>query len=301
MTQTQKNRYIPFFGCMISVKYPQFEAAVRKTAAALGITLIDVPGFSCCPDPIYFKSSNKLDLLTIAARNLCLAEEVGLDLITLCSGCTATLSEAHYHLSHDAALKAKINKRLKKINKEYRGTSSVRHIVTVLRDDIGIEKVAHTVTNPLSNVRAAIHYGCHLLKPREIMQVDDPDRPTILEDLVHATGAQAINHEERLLCCGKACENPDIPPKMTYDVLQSIKKLNVDCMCLICPTCFDEYDLGQIKLARLFETRFQLPVLYYFQLLGLAQGLTPDELGINRHKIKANDLLEKILASEVTA
>lgn len=301
MNQNKTGKYIPFFGCMISVKYPQFEAAVRKTVDSLGVTLVDVDGFTCCPDPIYFQASDKMNWLTIAARNLCLAEDEGLDIITMCSGCTATLSETRHILTTNMEIRDKVNERLKKINREYKGTSSVRHIVTVLRDDYGIDKVAKTVTYPLDKLTVAIHYGCHLLKPSNIMKVDDPDRPTILEDLVNATGAKALNHEERILCCGKSCENEEMPPRMVFDILTSVEKLNADCMCLICPTCFDEYDLGQIKIGRLFQKKFNLPVLYYFQLLGLAQGLSPDEVGLSRHKIKATKLVEKLFAEEAPA
>ncbi|MDZ7271122.1 MAG: CoB--CoM heterodisulfide reductase iron-sulfur subunit B family protein [candidate division KSB1 bacterium] len=289
-------RYIPFFGCMIGVKYPQFEAAVRKTVPALGIELVDVQGFTCCPDPIYFKASDKMAWLSIAARNLTLAEEAGLPIVTMCSGCTATLSEVNHLLTHDGALREKVNERLRRIGREFKGTTSVRHIVTVLRDDVGLDRVAASVTRPLSGVRVAIHYGCHLLKPSKIMRVDDPDRPQILESLVRATGAEPVDHEERLLCCGKACEDEEIPAQMTRDVLASVKALGVDCMGLICPTCFDEYDLGQFKLARKFGTLFELPVVYYFQLLGLAQGKSAQEMGFHRHKVKVEPLLVKIAA-----
>ncbi|MFQ6091363.1 MAG: CoB--CoM heterodisulfide reductase iron-sulfur subunit B family protein [bacterium] len=291
---SEEKKYVPFFGCMISVKYPQFEAAVRKTMPKVGMTLVDLDGFTCCPDPIYFKSSDKLTWLTIAARNLCLAEEAGLDVITMCSGCTATLSETRYHLTRDEELREKVNRRLKKIGKEYRGTVSVRHIVTVLRDDIGIDKVAASVVKPLEDLRVAVHYGCHLLKPSEIMRVDDPDRPTILENLIEAIGAEPVHHEDHLLCCGKACMDPEMPAQMTHDVLSSIKKSGVDCMGLICPTCFDAYDLGQIKLARQFKTRFDVPVIYYFQLLGLAQGLSPEDVGLHMHKIMPETMLAKV-------
>jgi heterodisulfide reductase subunit B len=301
MNPKNNNTYIPFFGCLISVKFPQFEAAVRKTVDKLGMHLVDVEGFTCCPEPIYFKSANKLEQLTIAARNLCLAEEKGLDLVTMCSGCTATLSEARHHLTHNPDLKKKVNQKLKKINKEYRGTSSVQHIVAVIRDQIGVEKVNESVTRPLEALRVAIHYGCHLLKPSAIMRVDEPDRPTILDNLVAATGAIPVSHEERLACCGRATENQEIKPQMIYDILKSIEKVNVDCMCLICPTCFDEFDLGQLKLSRLYESKFNLPVLYYFQLLGLAQGLTPEEVGLNRHKIKMNSLIEKVAAQDAVS
>jgi heterodisulfide reductase subunit B len=287
------HKYIPFFGCMITVKYPQFEAAVRKTAPPLGIELVDVKGFTCCPDPIFFKASDKLRWLTIAARNLCLAEEQGLEIVTVCSGCTATLMEA-LHLLENLELRDKINERLKAINREYRGAAKVRHLCTVLRDDIGIDKVAESVKYPLEGLRVAIHYGCHLLKPSEVMKVDDPNHPTILEDLVEALKAEPVEHYEKLLCCGKACMHDEMPKEMTRDVVQSILNMNVDCMGLICPTCFDEYDLGQMLLSRKYNKTFNLPVIYYFQLLGLAQGLSPHDVGLHRHKIKTDKVLEKL-------
>jgi len=286
-------KYAPFFGCMISVKYPQMEASVRKTMANLGMELVDLQGFSCCPDPIYFKAADKLTWMTLAARNITIAEEAGLDLVTMCSGCTATLSEANFHLKHDPELKEKVNQRLKKIGKEYKGTISVRHIVTVLRDDLGIEKVKSSVKKPL-NLKVAIHYGCHLLKPSEIMRVDDPDHPTILERLFEVAGAETIKHQKQVLCCGKACTHEEIPEKMTLDVLSSIKGSGADFMGLICPTCFDEFDLGQINLSRKFSVDLKVPIIYYFQYLGLSQGLSPQDVGLHLHKTKADEMLKKI-------
>ncbi|MCK4547269.1 MAG: CoB--CoM heterodisulfide reductase subunit B [Candidatus Eisenbacteria sp.] len=287
-------RYAPFYGCMISLKYPQFEAAVRKTCPALGMELVDLEGFSCCPDPIYFKAGDKMIWLTLAARNLCIAEEAGLDIITMCSGCTATLSEAHHILEEDPGLRDEVNIRLKKVGKEYKGEISVRHIVTVLRDDVGLEKVAASVTRPLDDLVVAIHYGCHLLKPSKIMRVDDPNQPTILEDLTRLVGATPVVHSENLLCCGKACISDEMPAEMTRDILDGIAQVNADCMGLICPTCFDEFDLGQLRLSRRFHRKFNIPVVYYFQLLGLAQGLSPRDMGLHMHKIKVHPLLEKL-------
>jgi len=278
---------------MITVKYPQMEAAVRKTARNLGMELVDLEGFSCCPDPIYFKATDKLTWLTIGARNICIAEEAGLDMVTLCSGCTATLSEVNFHLSHEPELKEKVNRRLKKVGREYKGTISVRHIVTVLRDDLGIERVTESVKRPLEGIKVGIHYGCHLLKPSEIMRVDDPDYPTILERLFAAIGAQVVHHEKQALCCGKACMSETIPEKMTYDVLSSLKRSGADLMGLICPTCFDEFDIGQIKLSRKFNQDLTIPILYYFQLLGIAQGLSPQEVGLHLHKTKPEKIMKK--------
>jgi heterodisulfide reductase subunit B len=284
-------KYIPFFGCMMSIKYPWFEAAVRRTLAKVGFELVDIDGFTCCPDPIYFQARNKLDWYTIAARNITLAEDAGHDIITTCSGCTATLSEVNLALKHDGELREQINARLKRIGREFKGSIDVRHAVTVMRDDFGMERIRETVIHPLEGLKVAVHYGCHLLKPSWVMRVDDPDRPKILSDLLSAIGAEPIHHEKTLLCCGKACMTDTIPDQMVMGILEAIKSHKADCMGLICPTCFDQFDLGQVMLGKKYNKSFEVPVVYYFQLLGLAQGLDSTLLGLDRHKVKVDRIL----------
>jgi len=289
-------KYIPFFGCMMTTKYPWFEAAVRRTFAKIGIPMVDIDGFTCCPDPIYFQAHNKDDWYTVAARNLSLAEDAGHDIITTCSGSTATLSEVNLALKEDSDLRERINRRLKRIGRQFKGSIDVRHAVTVLRDDIGMDRLTETVTRPLHGLKVAIHYGCHLLKPSRVMQVDDPDRPTILTNLLRAIGAEPIQHDRTLLCCGRACMSDSIPQSMVVDILESIKEHKADCMGLICPTCFDEFDLGQIILGRKLKKTFDLPIVYYFQLLGIAQGLDPKAVGLHMHKVNVDSILNVIAA-----
>ncbi|MBD3236785.1 MAG: CoB--CoM heterodisulfide reductase subunit B, partial [Candidatus Eisenbacteria bacterium] len=181
-----------------------------------------------------------------------------------------------------------------RIDREYRGTVRVRHIVTLLREQIGIDRIRASVTRALEGVVVALHYGCHLLKPSAIMNVDDPDDPQILDELVRATGAAVVRHSERFLCCGKACVDETLPEEMTHAVLRSIAAERADCMGLICPSCFSQFDTGQLLIARKTGERLDVAPVYYFQLLGLAQGLTPDEVGLTRHKIKPRSLFEKI-------
>ncbi|MBU0743285.1 CoB--CoM heterodisulfide reductase iron-sulfur subunit B family protein [bacterium] len=287
-----KHAFFP--GCMIQIRYPQMEAAVRKTVPGLGIELVDLPGLGCCPDPVFFKSLHKLDWVTLAARNLVIAERAGLDYVTICSGCTETLAEAAHLLNQGGELLERVNARLATIDMKYEGTVNARHLITVLRDEVGLEAVKASVKRPLEGVRIAVHYGCHLLKPRDIMQVDDPDHPTIFEDMLEAIGATPVNHTERIICCGKACRDCDLPEQMTRTVLESIHAADVDIMGVICPSCFDSFDTGQLKLARKFDLGFTIPPVYYFQLLALAQGLSAEAVGLDRHKIRP----EKLLAGE---
>ena len=287
-------KVVPFWGCMMPYKYPQMELAIRKTMPNIGVELVDIDGFTCCPDPIYFKAQDKMKWLTIAARNLAVAEETGLDLITMCSGCISTLREAQYMLDEDPELMNEVNKRLKKINREYKGKIKIKNAVVMIRDDLGLEAVRNSVKRPLEDVKVGVHYGCHLLKPSQIMHVDDADYPSILDDLVSAIGATPLENVEKLLCCGKGCMDDELPLDMTEAVLSSIKESGADCMGLICPTCFSSFDMGQIVISRKKEKQYNLPIIYIFQLLGLAQGFTPEEVGLHLHRVKTDRVLEKI-------
>jgi heterodisulfide reductase subunit B len=284
-------RYAFFPGCLIPARHPAMEFAIRETLPKLGIEIVDLEGASCCPDPIYFKSKDKLDWLAVAARNLTLAEDLGLDIFTNCSGCTATLSETYHLLHDDDELKDRVNQRLARIGREYRGTSRVRHIATLVRDEVGYDAVRASVVRPLEGLKVAIHYGCHLLKPSRIMQVDNPDNPEVMEKLVEALGATPVRHRNWYLCCGKACQDEEIPNRMMHDLLSTVNDEQTDILGMICPTCFGQFDHGQMKVSKLFDEDFHTPPVYYFQLLAFAQGVPYDQLGFERQRFKPDCLL----------
>jgi len=277
------------------------EFAIRQTLPKLGIEIADLEGASCCPDPIYFKSKDKIAWLTIAARNLCLAEELGLDIFTNCSGCTATLSETYHLLNDHEELRDAVNRRLRRIGKEYRGTSRVRHIATLVRDEVGYDAIRESVVRPLEGLKVAIHYGCHLLKPSRIMQVDDPNDPNVMENLVRALGATPVRHRNWYLCCGKACQSDEIPANMMRDLLATVNAEQADILCMICPTCFGQFDFGQMRVARQFGEDFRTPPIYYFQLLAFAQGVPYEQLGFERQRFKPECLTRYATASSPAA
>ena len=292
-------RFAFFPGCLIPARHPAMEFAIRETLPRLGIELVDLEGASCCPDPIYFKSKDKLAWLAVAARNLSLAEDLGVDVVTNCSGCTATLSETWHLLHEDPQLKEKVNGRLARIGRTYQGTSRVRHIATVARDEAGYDAIRESVTRPLEGLKVAIHYGCHLLKPSRIMNVDNPDDPEVLENLVRAIGAEPVRHRNWYLCCGKACQNEDIPNNMMHDLLSAVHDEQADILGMICPTCFGQFDHGQMKIAKLFDEDYHTPPVYYFQLLALAQGVPYDRLGFDKQRFKPTVLQRYDEAAEV--
>jgi heterodisulfide reductase subunit B2 len=288
-------RYAYFPGCVIPSHLPQMELADRRALPLLGIELVELEGATCCPDPIGVQGLDKTTWLAIAARNLCLAEEMGANIITPCTGCFETLKEADTYLKKDLALRGKINGVLAKIGKKYMGRTQVKHVVEVLHDDVGAEQIAKLVVKPLTGLRAAPHHGCHLVRPSKALRFDDPEYPTSLDDLIGAIGAEPCDYPRRMLCCGTGVKGVDreTAMKMAREKLVNVKRAEADCMVVACPSCMNQYDLNQGLIERTFGEKYDLPVLYYSELLALALGVPASELGLHLHRAKVDRLLEK--------
>jgi heterodisulfide reductase subunit B len=287
--------YKMFEGCVIGNRIPFIEAASRKVMDKLGVQTSQAP-FSCCPDPTGVKSFDNDISLVIGARNLCLAEAEGKDIISLCNGCTGTLRGVKYQLKHDKSKKDKINSELAKIGKEFKGSADVKHFVDVFKDEVGIDQIKSAITKQLTGLKVACHPGCHYMRPSEWMESDDPMHPTNLKELVTASGATVIDYEELALCCGSAItkayeEHGMVNLKKKMD---SIKQSGADVIVVNCPACFQQLDTKQRDLNKMFETEYAIPVLYLTELYALAMGFSPDELGLKFHHTRLSGILEKL-------
>ncbi|RKX71078.1 CoB--CoM heterodisulfide reductase subunit B [candidate division WOR-3 bacterium] len=279
-----------FLGCTVPVRGQNYELSARKVAERLGIKLIDEPDFACCGFPV--RSSYEDTAFLLAARNLAIAEERGGDIITLCSSCTATLSEVSHRLRTDPDRLKWTNRHLKEIGKKIQHPVSVKHFARFLYDEIGIERIKEKVERPLTQLTIAPHYGCHYLKPSHLFG-EDPEIPHTLDELITATGARVVEYEEKKLCCGGAILgiDEDVALTMAHKKLTSVKGEGADGLALICPFCAIMFDDLQRKVDSKFNTNFNLPILYYPQLLGLAFGIPETELGFKFNKVKAKGLL----------
>lgn len=290
-------RYAIYLGCIIPNRYPGIELAARNVAKLLGIELRDLIGASCCPAPGVFKSFDKPTWLLLAARNLCLAEAVGSDVTMLCSGCYSTLKEASIILKEDPAQRAKVNETLRDFNKEFRGEIEVKHMVEVLYRDIGIDELRKFVKKPLK-LDVAVHYGCHLLKPTKYRDVKSSERPTFLDELVEVLGARSIPYRDKMMCCGAGggvrSGFPDVAIGMTKEKLENMKNAGTDCVVTPCAFCHLQLDRGQIDIRDKFGVTFNIPVLHYVQLLGLALGLKHEDLGLYTNAIPPDLVLRKL-------
>jgi len=280
------------------LKYPGFESATRLVAEALNVDLVDMP-FNCCSAPTLLRLVHYDSWLAMAARNLALAEQEGLPILTVCNGCTNTLKEANQVLRHDPALRKKVNEVLKPWGKEITGDVQVKHLLDVLRDDVGLEAI-RTRTRRQLTFRIACHYGCHFFRPPRIMYPDrlSPSKhffPTQMDDVLGAAGLKPVQYNRRLLCCGSGLGTKmdlDAANQITREKLTHMADKQVEAICVGCPSCFEQFDRAQVLLNRKDGCQFDMPVLYISQVLGLALGMAEEKLGFDQHRVKVNPLLE---------
>lgn len=284
-----------FEGCVIGNRIPFIEASSRKVLDKLGVQTSQAP-FSCCPDPTGVKTFDKDAWLAIGARNLCLAEAEGKDIISLCNGCSNTLKSVKHELENDVLKKAKINTELAKIGKNFKGSIDIKHFVDVFKDEVGLDRIKGAITKPFSGLKVACHPGCHYMRPSEWMKTDDPMLPTNLKELVGVSGATVVDYEELALCCGSAITNAYEEHGMAIlkKKMDSIKKSGADVIVVNCPACFQQLDTRQRDLGKKFETEYAIPVLYLTELYALAMGFSPDELGLKLHRTRLAGIIKKL-------
>ena len=282
----QHNKYSYFIGCTIPFRASNYDLSTRKILPRLGIDLIDLPDAGCCG--LYFELINELTYLSMAARILSMAEERKTDLMVLCSGCNGALHRANQKLKSNKELKDEVNEILKDVDREYKGNIEVKHLIRVLYEDVGLDKIKKEVTNPLTNVRAAAHYGCHLLKPSRDMNFDDSHSPQSLDKLIEATGAKSIDYYDKNQCCGGYVLAADAKTayRMTGEKLEHAKAANADMLITACPFCNVMYDANQKAAETETQKQYKIPCLHYPQLLALAMGIDAKELGFEQNRIK---------------
>ena len=293
-------KYSFFRGCFISVRLPHLEKVSRLTLGDLGIELVDVNDFSCCSEPVGLYINDRFTSTVVAARNIALAENEGRDILTLCNGCSYVLKQVNETLKQDEQLREEVNEVLSEVDCEFKGTIEVKHFAEVLYDEFGVSRLAKRVERPLEGLMVAGHTGCHILSPREVMDFDNPLDPVVLDKLILALGAEPFDYKLKTLCCGwtlSAYGSRDAANEILGEKLNSMR--DADCISVICPQCFYQYDTGQAIAARKLRLEYRLPVFFYLQLLALATGYSLEDVYFSKHRVKDVGLgvkMEEILA-----
>lgn len=287
--------YAYFWGCYVPGRLPQMEKATRMVFGHLGVDAIDLEGLTCCPEKSMIRNASHRMWLLTAARNLALAEEAGRAFVTPCTGCFGTLKGASVELRSNRQLRDEVNRELARVGREFLGTAEVVHLLDVVYQDIGPAALRERVQYPMTGMSIAVHYGCHLLRPSDELLFDDPFWPVKLDQLVEALGATSTPYASKMDCCGNLllrAGQEETARQMCRSKLRDVVEAGGDAMTLVCPSCMMQYDTVQSLLVRQGEA-LNLPVFYYPELLGLALGLDPEEMGLSRHRVEVAPFLEK--------
>jgi len=287
-------KYLIFLGCAVPYRVSAYEISARKVLAKLGIELVEMPEFNCCGLPLDPVSHETM--LILAARNLVLAEQKGLDIITLCPGCAGTLKKVNKILKEDKALREQINGHLKESGLEFKGTVTTKHILQVLKEDVGVDNIKKAVVRPLTMLKVAEHNGCHILRPKEYIGFDDPEDPQTLKTLIEATGATCLDYVDETECCGAPSVgvSDKIALQLARDKLSHVKQVDAQALITICPFCHIMYDTNELRIEKMFNEVYGIPVLHYPQLLGLALGITPEELAFGELRVNTSNILKQV-------
>jgi len=287
-------KYLLFLGCAIPYRVSSYEISARKVAAKLGLEIVEMPDYNCCGLPLDPASHDIM--LTLAARNICIAEQEGLNIMTLCPGCAGTLRKVNKLLKEDKHERDRVNAYLKELGLEFKGTIQVKHLMQVLAEDVGFEKIKECVQRPLTNLSVAEHNGCHVVRPQKHIGFDDPENPRILKSLIEVTGARCLDYLDETECCGAPVVgvNDKIPLSLARDKLAHMKGVGAQAVITVCPFCHMMFDTNQSRIERMFNEMYSMPVLHYPQLLGLAMGFKPEELALKDLKVDASKVVNLI-------
>lgn len=269
--------YLYFPGCKLSPFLSQYDTSTRAVLDAFGIQLDDTE-LNCCGYPVRHQSLSASVLA--AARNLAIADRMGLPVLTPCQCCYGNLKQTAYWLTQNDELCDFVNGELAAEGLRWHADIAVRHLISVLAEDIGIERLQERVSRPLQALPVAVHYGCHALRPGHVVQLDNPLAPTIFENLMRALGAAPVEWPLRLECCGHPVRdnNPPLAAKLMNHKCEDARAAGARILVTACTYC-------QMQFAGIRETpehpeqAGELPAILVSQLLGWAMGLPEDRLG----------------------
>jgi heterodisulfide reductase subunit B len=292
--------YVYFPGCSLEKIAISYHLSALETTKKLGVNLKELEDWNCCGATAYFHVDELL-AYTLVARNLAMAEKEGSEVVAPCSACYKNMYFTNVHLREDPDLAEHINEALKEDNLSYSGKVSVKHLIEVFANDVGVDEIKSKVIYPLSGLRVAAYYGCQILRPKK--DHEDVEQPQYFEDLMSAIGATPVDFPLKLTCCGGSLLISSRPAaySMIYNLLYSAQRAQADVIATACPLCQVNLECYQQQVNQEFGTQFAIPVVYFTQLIGLSLGIPPKKLGFGKEflsPMKAIDAIKNIHNNE---
>ncbi len=285
-----KLAYYP--GCTLHGTAREYDASTKAVSRAVGIELVEIRDWNCCGalEAIFDKELS----MGLSARNNLLAQRTGLDLVIPCSICSHNLGRADQAMRTDESFRGKIEKALG--DKYKQNGFKIKHLLDVMANDVGVEALSQKFKRSLKGIRAVPYYGCLLVRPSEVSRFDNPENPTSLDNLIKATGAECLPYTQKTKCCGGnlLMSNQDYAFKLTQKLFDEAKASGANCIVVACPMCHMLLDGQQTMVEKAHNTKVDLPILYFTQLLGLAMGLGEKELELDKNMVSPAKLIRSI-------
>lgn len=283
-------KYAYYPGCSLASTAVEYDMSSRKVCKALGIDLWEIPDWNCCGASAAHVTNHLLNL-ALPARNLAIAEKEGLDVAIPCAACYSRCKASEVAAKESPETAKTISEI---IERPYEAKYTVKSLLDIVVNEVGMDAVKALVKSPLKDLKAVSYYGCLLVRPKKL-GFDDPENPQCLDKVVDAVGAETLDWSCKTECCGAshATSNPDVGLTMVKRVLDGAKEAGAECIITACPMCMSNLDMRQGQVEAKFGTKYNLPVLYFTQVLGLAMGISYKELGLDKHFVDAMGLIKK--------
>jgi heterodisulfide reductase subunit B len=289
-------RYAYYPGCSLEKNASAYDQSFRAVIDILDQELVELDDWNCCGATEYF-SLNPLPAYSLVARNLALTPDGLTDLVAPCSACYINLWKTDHNMGLYPQLNTDVNEALAEARMSYEpGRVRVRHALDILVNDVGYDVIASHVKQPLQGLRLAPYYGCFIVRPDH--GFDDPEYPMKLDRLLEALGATVVEYPLKASCCGG--HMPQISPEAAYGLIHELiataATRGADAIVTLCPMCQLNLDVYQSHANRHIGTEFSIPVLYFTQMMGLAYGLSGEEMGFGQEFVSAQRVLDKLAA-----
>lgn len=291
-----KFAYYP--GCSLHSTAKEFNDSSVAVCKALGIELQEIPDWNCCGATSAHSTNHKL-AVALPARNLGLAEKMGLDVVAPCAACYNRLKAAEVTMKDDGALSEEINSQLEA---KYTGAVAVRPLVEPLSAEETLDRLAQSVKKPLTGLKIACYYGCLLVRPPKVLGFDDPENPQSIDNIARTIGAEPVEWHYKNECCGAsfALTRVDMVHKMTGDILLRAQKAGADAIACACPLCQANLDMRQDEINKKYGTSYKLPVFYITELMAIAMDLPGTHEWFEKHMVDVSPAISKIPGVEST-
>lgn len=288
-------KYAYYPGCSAESTARDQYMSVNMVARALGIELVEPKGWTCCGSTPAHHTGKVLSV-ALPAANLLMAKKMGLDMVVFCAACYNRMKVANHEIQTSQKMREDVAAAL---GEDYDGSVRVLHFVEILIREIGIQRLKKQFTHSLDGLKAASYYGCLLVRPREVTGFDDPENPTLMDQLVECMGGEPIDWPHKVACCGGgfAISRTDIVVELSNAVLDMAKASGAQCIAVACPMCQINLDMRQANISKMKNISYEMPVVYITQLIGLCMGINPHKLGMNKNIVSPKPVIGMIKES----